>query len=106
MTTVRAPARWGHVIVDGANVAGFQEKPTADGAFINGGFFILTPKALETIEGDHTSWELEPLSQLVAQRQLAAYRHDGFWRAMDTLRERNQLETMWQSGLAPWKVWR
>jgi glucose-1-phosphate cytidylyltransferase len=107
MTTVQAPARWGHVVVNGQNVVGFQEKPTAEdaGAMINGGFFVLSPRVLDTIDGDHTSWEVEPLAKLVAQGELAAYRHRGFWQAMDTLREKNMLEVMWQSGKAPWKVW-
>jgi glucose-1-phosphate cytidylyltransferase len=105
MTTVQAPARWGHVVVDGADVTAFQEKPAGEGTVINGGFFILSPRTLDTIAGDDTSWEEEPLAKLVAQGQLAAYRHRGFWQAMDTLREKNMLEAMWQSGNAPWKIW-
>jgi glucose-1-phosphate cytidylyltransferase len=106
MTTVQAPARWGHVVVDGPNVTAFREKPTDEGTVINGGFFILSPEALDAIDGDDTSWEVEPLAKLVAQGQLAAYPHRGFWQAMDTLREKNMLEAMWQSGQAPWKIWR
>jgi glucose-1-phosphate cytidylyltransferase len=106
MTTVQAPARWGHVVVDGPNVTAFREKPTDEGTVINGGFFILSPQALDAIDGDDTSWEVEPLAKLVAQGQLAAYPHRGFWQAMDTLREKNMLEAMWQSGQAPWKIWR
>jgi glucose-1-phosphate cytidylyltransferase len=105
MTTVQAPARWGHVVVDGPNVTAFQEKPPAEGAVINGGFFILSPRVLDVIDSDDTSWEVEPLAKLVEQGQLAAYRHRGFWQAMDTLREKNMLEAMWQSGKAPWKIW-
>jgi glucose-1-phosphate cytidylyltransferase len=106
MTTVQAPARWGHVVVDGPSVTAFREKPTDEGAVINGGFFILSPQALDAIDGDDTAWEVEPLAKLVAQGQLAAFPHRGFWQAMDTLRERNMLEAMWQSGKAPWKIWR
>jgi len=105
VTTVQPPGRWGHVAIDGPRVVAFKEKPPVDGAFINGGFFVLSPKVLETIDGDDTPWEAEPLSRLIEQNQLAAYRHSGFWQAMDTLREKNLLEAMWQSRQAPWKLW-
>jgi glucose-1-phosphate cytidylyltransferase len=105
MTIVQPPGRWGHVIADGPRVARFTEKPGTEGDAINGGFFIVSPHALELIEGDHTPWEAEPLTQLAEQGELVAYRHRGFWQAMDTLRERNLLEAMWESGQAPWKVW-
>jgi glucose-1-phosphate cytidylyltransferase len=105
MTTVQAPARWGHIVVDGDNVIGFQEKPPAEGAVINGGFFILSPQVLDAIGGDDTSWEIEPLATLIERGELAAYRHRGFWHAMDTPRDKNALEAMWQSGKAPWKIW-
>jgi glucose-1-phosphate cytidylyltransferase len=86
-------------------VTAFVEKPKASNQRINGGFFVLQPEVLDLIEGDHTVWEGEPLEWLAANDQLAAYRHDGFWRPMDTLRERIQLEEMWNSGHAPWKIW-
>lgn len=105
VTIVRQPARWGHVAVDGPEVIDFKEKLNAEGTYINGGFFILSPSVLDSIESDSTSWELEPLAQLVQRRELVAYRHHGFWQAMDTLRDKNQLEAMWQNGKAPWKVW-
>lgn len=105
MTTVQAPARWGHIVVDGDHVVGFQEKPPTEGAVINGGFFILSPRVLDAIAGDDTAWEAEPIAKLIEQGQLAAYRHRGFWQAMDTLRDKNALEAMWQSGRAPWKIW-
>jgi glucose-1-phosphate cytidylyltransferase len=105
MTTVQAPARWGHVVVEGLSVTGFQEKPEVEGAVINGGFFILSPRVLDTIANDETAFEGEPLAKLVAQGELASYRHRGFWQAMDTPREKNALEAMWQSGKAPWKIW-
>lgn len=105
MTIVQPPARWGHVVVEGPTVSAFREKLNSDGDAINGGFFILKPGVLDFIEGDATAWEEEPLTKLVAQAELAAYRHRGFWQAMDNLREKNVLEAMWGSGEAPWKVW-
>jgi glucose-1-phosphate cytidylyltransferase len=86
-------------------VRGFSEKPRGDGGRINGGFFILSPKCIELIDGDETSWESEPLVRLAAQGQLQAFDHDGFWQAMDTLRDRTHLEALWQSRQAPWKRW-
>jgi glucose-1-phosphate cytidylyltransferase len=82
-----------------------MEKPKGDGGWINGGFFVLSPKCLELIEGDQTSWEGEPLNALAGSGQLEAFKHDGFWQPMDTLRDKNQLEELWQSRRAPWKVW-
>jgi glucose-1-phosphate cytidylyltransferase len=86
-------------------VTGFVEKPRGDGGRINGGFFVLQPDVLDYIEGDDTSWEGSPLQRLAADDQLMAYEHDGFWQPMDTLRDKNLLEELWQSGQAPWKVW-
>lgn len=84
---------------------GFLEKPRGDGGWINGGFFILSPKVISYIAGDDTTWENEPLQDLAAKNQLMAYEHLGFWQPMDTLREKNHLEELWASGKAPWKVW-
>ena len=86
-------------------VSGFQEKPQGDGGWINGGFFVLEPEVLDLIEGDSTTWEQEPLKRLAADGQLQAYQHHGFWQPMDTLRDRVQLEELWNSGKAPWKLW-
>jgi glucose-1-phosphate cytidylyltransferase len=105
ITAVQPPGRYGAIISDGASVLGFQEKPPGDGAWINGGFFVLSPKVIDLIEGDHTTWENEPLSLLASSGQLAAFEHRGFWQPMDTLREKNQLEQLWASGKAPWMVW-
>ena len=106
MTVVRPPGRFGAAVLDGERVTGFAEKPRGDGGWINGGFFVLSPAVLDLIEGDATSWELEPLQGLARTDQLRAFRHDGFWQPMDTLRERNLLEGLWASGQAPWKTWR
>lgn len=105
MCAVAPPGRFGSAVVEGHQVTAFVEKPKASNQRINGGFFVLQPEVLDLIEGDHTVWEGEPLEWLAANDQLAAYRHDGFWRPMDTLRERIQLEEMWNSGHAPWKIW-
>lgn len=105
VTAVQPPGRYGALSCDGDKVLGFTEKPRGDGGLINGGFFILSPRCLDRIQGDQTSWELEPLAGLAAEGQLMAFEHDGFWQPMDTLREKNLLEDLWQSGKAPWKVW-
>lgn len=105
MTAVRPPGRFGAATIEDDRVLSFIEKPKGDGGYINGGFFVCHPDVLDLIAGDDTVWEREPLERLAAQGQLAAYRHDGFWQPMDTLREKNQLEALWASGAAPWKVW-
>ena len=106
MTVVQPPGRFGAVAMDeGHAVSSFQEKPTGDGAWINGGFFVLEPGVIDYIEGDATVWEAEPLRDLARDGQLSAYRHEGFWQPMDTLRDRNVLEELWKSRQAPWKVW-
>lgn len=84
---------------------GFIEKPKGDGGWINGGFFVLSPECLKYIDGDQSSWEGAPLTQLARDGQLMAFKHAGFWQPMDTLREKNMLEDLWQSGKAPWRVW-
>ena len=105
MTAVRPPARFGAVTLQGDMVTSFQEKPQAGEGWINGGFFVLEPGVADYIDGDFTKWEREPMERLSADGQLAAYRHDGFWQGMDTLRDVRQLEGIWQRGDAPWKVW-
>ena len=105
VTAVQPPGRYGALQMSGANVQGFTEKPRGDGGLINGGFFVLSPLSLERIAGDSTSWEAEPLSGLAADGELMAFEHTGFWQPMDTLREKNLLEELWQGGAAPWKVW-
>ena len=84
---------------------GFAEKPRGDGGWINGGFFVLSPKCIELIAADDTAWESEPLARLASDGQLMAYEHNGFWQPMDTLREKNHLEQLWASNRAPWKMW-
>jgi glucose-1-phosphate cytidylyltransferase len=105
VTAVQPPGRYGALQIDGAQVRGFTEKPRGEGGLINGGFFVLSPKVLELIEGDGTSWESAPLEALATQNQLMAFEHQGFWQPMDTLREKTLLEQLWESGRAPWKVW-
>jgi glucose-1-phosphate cytidylyltransferase len=104
VTAVQPPGRYGALDLSGSQVCGFTEKPKGDGAWINGGFFVLSPRCLDTIAGDHTPWEGAPLSEIAARGELHAFRHRGFWQPMDTLRDKNQLEDLWQRG-APWKVW-
>ena len=105
VTAVQAPGRYGALQLDGGRVRGFTEKPLGDDALINGGFFVLAPGCLDRIAGDDTSWEREPLAGLAADGQLMAFTHTGFWQPMDTLREKETLENLWDSGRAPWKVW-
>lgn len=106
VTAVRPPARFGDLALDGERVAAFAEKPQAGGGWINGGFFVFEPGVFDYIAGDSTSLEQEPLVRIAAEGQLMAFRHEGFWQPMDTLRERNLLEELWASGQAPWKIWR
>lgn len=105
MTTVIPPGRYGAVRMDGDHVSEFIEKPPGDNAFINGGFFVLSAGVIPYIADDQTAWEMAPLQTLAREGQLVAHRHTGFWHAMDTLRDKTQLESMWQSGHAPWKLW-
>jgi len=106
IAAVRPPGRYGALQMKGALVECFVEKPPSDGAgLINGGFFVLSPRCLDLIEGNASSWEGKPLEELASQGQLRAFEHHGFWRPMDTLRDKNQLEEFWASGAAPWKVW-
>jgi len=105
VTAVQPPGRFGALDLKGGLITSFQEKPQGDGSWINGGFFVLSPKVIDYIEGDATIWERDPMERLARDRQLSAYAHNGFWQPMDTLRDKNQLEALWQSGKAPWKVW-
>ncbi len=105
VAAVQPPGRYGALQLKGANVTGFLEKPRGDGGLINGGFFVLSPKCLDLVSGDQSSWEGKPLTDLAACNQLMAFEHKGFWQPMDTLRDKNQLEELWKSGKAPWKVW-
>ncbi len=107
ITSVQPPGRYGSIECNSNNeVTGFIEKPRGDGGSINGGFFVLSPAVLEQIENDQTSWESEPLTNLAAKGEVMAFMHAGFWQPMDTLRDKNQLENLWNSGSAPWKVWK
>jgi glucose-1-phosphate cytidylyltransferase len=106
LTAVQPPGRYGSLQLSNEScVSGFQEKPQGDGSWVNGGFFVMDPRVLDRIDGDHTTWENEPLRDLAAEGQLSAYRHRGFWQPMDTLRDRQYLEELWSQGRAPWKVW-
>ena len=106
ITAVQPSGRYGALDMDGPVVRRFIEKPKGDGGWINGGFFVLSPKCLDYIAGDATSWESEPLARLAANGELMAFEHTGFWQPMDTLRDKNHLEELWQSGSAPWKCWK
>jgi glucose-1-phosphate cytidylyltransferase len=106
VTAVRPPARFGGLRFNGDLVTEFTEKPQIGEGWINGGFFVLEPAVLDYIDGDDTIFERGPLERLAAEGQLAAYKHDGFWQCMDTLRDVRLLESLWQSGSPPWKVWK
>lgn len=105
ITAVRPPARFGQMIVNNHRVTQFMEKPQLGEGWINGGFFVLEPGITKYIPDDHTAWEFESLEHIAADGQLAAYQHEDFWQCMDTLRDKRLLETLWQDGSAPWKVW-
>lgn len=105
LTAVRPPARFGHLKFEGHMITEFAEKPQTAEGWINGAFFVLEPGVFDYIDGDATQWEREPLERLAAEGQLAAYKHDGFWQCMDTLRDKRLLNNLWDSGSAPWKIW-
>lgn len=105
LTATQPPGRFGAIIHDDEKVMSFKEKPQGDGGWINGGFFVLSPKVLDLIDSDSTTWEKEPMESLALQGQLSAFFHQGFWHPMDTLRDRHYLEDLWSSNNAPWKVW-
>lgn len=105
LTGVQPPGRYGALSLQGDRVLGFSEKPAGDGAWVNGGFFIVEPSVMDYIKDDTTVFEQEPLERLASDGKLAIYRHSGFWRPMDTLRDKSELERLWLSGQAPWKIW-
>ncbi|WP_313132049.1 glucose-1-phosphate cytidylyltransferase [Stutzerimonas nitrititolerans] len=105
LTATYPPGRFGALDIRNSQVMSFKEKPKGDGAMINGGFFVLAPQVLDYLTDDNTVWEQEPLMKLASDNQLMAYEHQGFWQPMDTLRDKNHLEELWESGKAPWKIW-
>ena len=105
VTATRPPGRYGALKLVDNNVKSFQEKPSGDGSWINGGFFVLSPDVVRLIQDDDTTWENEPMMSLANDDELVAFKHDGFWQPMDTLREKNLLESLWVNGTAPWRVW-
>lgn len=105
VTAVLPPGRYGALERQGDQVTGFMEKPRGEGGFINGGFFVLSPKCIDLVDGDDTAWESTPLASLAAEGQLMSYEHRGFWQPMDTLREKTMLEDLWVAGRAPWRKW-
>ena len=105
LCAVTPPGRYGALTLENDVVSGFSEKPLGDGGKVNGGFFIVSPKVIKYIESDYMPWEGEPLTQLANENQLRAFSHDGFWQPMDTLREKNYLEALWEEKKAPWKIW-
>jgi glucose-1-phosphate cytidylyltransferase len=105
VTATRPPGRFGVLTMARDKITAFKEKPEEEGGWINGGYFVLSPKVLDYIEGDATSWEREPMERLARDGQLSAYTHAGFWQPLDTLRDRNLLNDLWDSGRAPWKKW-
>jgi len=106
LTATQAPGRFGSLSLDAGRITSFTEKPRGDGNWINGGFFVLSPRVIERIEGDMTLWEREPMESLARDGEFSAFFHEGFWQPMDTLRDKNLLEQLWASGKAPWKVWK
>ena len=105
VTATQPPGRFGALDLNGTSVDSFTEKPQGDGAYINGGFFVLSPEVIDLIDGDDTVWEREPMERLAMQGELQAYMHDGFWQPMDTLRDKTLLEDLWFKNQAPWKSW-
>lgn len=104
-TATQPPGRFGALDMEQNRIVSFNEKPLGDGAWINVGYFVLSPKVIDYIDGDNTTWEKEPIEKLAGEGQLAAYKHRGFWKPMDTLRDKKQLEELWESNNAPWKIW-
>jgi glucose-1-phosphate cytidylyltransferase len=105
VTAVRTPSRFGRLAIEGDRVIDFYEKPEEGEGWINGGFFVLNAAVLDYIEGDNTAWEHEPIERLATAGQMAGYRHRGFWSCMDTIREKNMLDDLWNTGRAPWRIW-
>ncbi len=105
LTAAQPPGRFGSMKRMGQFVTSFEEKPKGDGGWVSGGFFVLSPRVLDYIEGDHTVWEKEPMQRLAREQQVSAFEHDGFWQPMDTLRDKNYLDELWMKNQAPWKIW-
>ena len=106
LTAVQPPGRFGALqLRDDAHIATFTEKPVGEGAWVNGGYFVLEPSVIDRIEGDKTTWERQPLESLARDGQIAAFKHSGFWQPMDTLRDKTSLDSLWESGTAPWRIW-
>ena len=105
VTAVQPPGRFGAIKMNDTTITSFEEKPQGDGGYINGGFFVLEPNVFDLIDGDLMTWEKEPMERLAIKHQIEAFKHDGFWRPMDTLRDKNHLENLWDSNKAPWKTW-
>lgn len=106
LTAVTPPGRFGALDIQAGQIRSFKEKPKGDGALINGGFFVLSPKVIDLIDGDNCTWEQQPLEHLAKNSELMAFDHDGFWQPMDTLRDKHHLEELWSSNKAPWKLWK
>jgi len=106
VTAIQPEGRYGALEMEGNSIKSFMEKPKGDGAWINGGFFVCQPEVMDYIEEDSTVFEKEPIESLAKENQLQAYKHEGFWHSMDTLRDRNRLDAMWKEGKAPWKIWK
>jgi glucose-1-phosphate cytidylyltransferase len=106
LTATQPPGRFGALKLNGSRITSFMEKPEGDGNWINGGYFVLSPRVIDRIAGDGTVWEREPMESLASDGEFSAYFHKGFWQPMDTLRDKNLLEELWASGNAPWKVWK
>lgn len=104
-TATQPPGRFGTLDMNQNKIVSFDEKPLGDGAWINGGYFVMSPEVIDYIDGDDTTWEKEPIEKLAKEGKLSAFKHMGFWKPMDTLRDKNQLDEMWNSGKAPWKIW-
>ncbi len=105
LTATQPPGRFGAIAIHQHRITSFQEKPQGDNSWINGGFFVLSPKVFNYIEGDHTAWESNPMERLATDGQLSVFKHDGFWQPMDTLRDKQHLESLWEQNQAPWKQW-
>ena len=105
LTAVQPPGKYGVLNLKKDKVTKFQEKPAGDGSWINGGYFVLEPKIFDYLKGDSTIWEKEPLEKMAKQNKVSAYKHNGFWQALDTLRDKNYLQSLWDSNKAPWKIW-
>ncbi len=106
VTSVQPPGRFGLMDIEGDKISNFMEKPSGDGNWVNGGYFVLEPKVFDYLEDDSTVWERAPLERLAKEGQLSAFKHSSFWQPLDTLRDKNYLEKLWASGKAPWKVWK